>query len=314
MSHTPDTDPPASAPALLPGEVPARLDEAVDWAAGVLAGAGVHFGHGADNPHTEAIILLAGATGLSLEVLMADAARPLAPPVRAQLAALLTERLSSRRPAAYLVGRAWFAGLEFEVDERVLVPRSPLAEFLAAGGAPWLDPARVRRVLDLGTGSGCLAIAAAMAFPEARVDAADLSSDALAVAAANVRRHGLETRVHLVLSDHFAALAGERYDLILSNPPYVPAARLAELPPEYGHEPAMALVSGEDGLDSVRAILQDAGLFLRPGGILVVEVGEVEEAVARAWPHLPLTWLEFEHGGSGVFLLEAESLPPPREP
>ncbi|MCC5861399.1 MAG: 50S ribosomal protein L3 N(5)-glutamine methyltransferase [Gammaproteobacteria bacterium] len=295
-------------------EVPVRVDDACDWAAARLADAGLHFGHGADNPHSEAIILLAGATGLALDTLMAEAARPLEPPARARLAELVAARLASRRPAAYLVGRAWFAGLEFEVDERVLIPRSPLAEFLAVGGAPWLDPARVGRVLDLGTGSGCLAIAAAMAFPEAQVDAADLSRDALAVAAANVRRHGLEARVRLVVSDHFAGLAGERYDLILSNPPYVPAARLSELPAEYAHEPAMALVSGDDGLDSVRAILQDAGGFLRPGGVLVVEVGEVDEAVARTWPELPFTWLEFEHGGSGVFLLEADSLSPPREP
>ncbi len=305
MSDSPDSLVQASAE-----EVPARVDEAVDWAATRLEQAELHFGHGADNPHSEAIILLAGATGLPLEVLMAEAARRLEPKARARLAALLAARLTRRCPAAYLVGRAWFAGLEFEVDERVLIPRSPLAEFLAAGGAPWLDPARVMRVLDLGTGSGCLAIAAAMAFPQARVDAVDLSRDALAVATANVRRHGLEARVRPVVSDHFAGLVGERYDLILSNPPYVPAARLQDLPPEYAHEPVMALVSGEDGLDSVRAILQDAGSFLRPGGVLVVEVGEVEEAVARTWPELPFTWLEFEHGGSGVFLLEAESLSP----
>jgi ribosomal protein L3 glutamine methyltransferase len=294
--------------------VPASLAAAVDWAAARLEAAGLCFGHGADNPHTGAIILCAGATGLELEVLMADARRPLDEVARARLSRLVDERIATRRPAAYLAGRAWFAGLEFEVDERVLVPRSPLAEFLAEGGAPWLEPGRVERVLDVGTGSGCLAIAAAMAFPGAVVDAVDVSADALAVAARNVERHGLADRVRLLESDHFAAVAGERYDLILSNPPYIPLARMHELPQEYAHEPALALVSGEDGLDSVRAILQDAGLFLRPGGVLVVEVGEVEEAVAATWPELPFIWLEFEHGGSGVFLLTADALAQARAP
>lgn len=298
----------SSAPGSDRQSVPAALGAAVEHVAARLEAAGLWFGHGADNPHTEAIILAAGATGLTLEALMADADQPLSKEARARLDQLTDERIASRKPAAYLIGRAWFAGLEFEVDERVLVPRSPLAEFLAAGGAPWLAAERVERVLDLGTGSGCLAVVAALAFPAARVDAADISPEALAVATRNVARHGLGDRVRLVHSDHFDALAGERYDLIISNPPYIPAPRLRELPEEYAHEPALALVSGDDGLDSVRAILQDAASFLRPGGVLVVEVGEVEEAVAAACPELPFIWLEFEHGGSGVFLLTADAL------
>ncbi len=288
--------------------MPADMAGAVEWAAGRLDAADLHYGHGADNPHSEAITLLAGATGLPLDELMADATRALAPAASTRLAELVSQRIESRRPAAYLVQRAWFAGLEFFVDERVLVPRSPLAEFLAEGGAPWLEYDRVERVLDLGTGSGCIAVAAAMAFPDAQVDALDISESALQVAAINVHRHALESRVRLLCSDHFDALDGERYDLIISNPPYIPAPRMTQLPREYAHEPRLALVSGRDGLDSVRTILQHAGLFLKPGGILVVEVGEVESAVAATWPALPFLWLEFTHGGAGVFLLTAQSL------
>jgi ribosomal protein L3 glutamine methyltransferase len=289
-------------------DCPLRTDAAVDWAAARLQQAGLHFGHGADNAASEAITLLAGATGLALDALMSQAGRELDARAREAFARLIETRITSRRPAAYLVGRAWFAGLEFQVDERVLIPRSPLAEWLLEGGSPWLQAERVERVLDLGTGSGCLAITAALVFPEAQVDALDISADALAVAGLNAERHGVSARLRLLQSDHFTALTDERYDLIISNPPYIPAARMAELPDEYGHEPALALVSGLDGLDSVRTILQHAAYFLRPGGVLVVEVGEVEEAVVEAWPGLPFIWLEFEHGGSGVFLLMASAL------
>jgi ribosomal protein L3 glutamine methyltransferase len=221
---------------------------------------------------------------------------------------LLERRVRERIPAAYLTGVSWFAGVPLAVDERVLVPRSPLAELIERRFAPWIDPNRVRRVLDVGTGSGCIAIACAKFLPHARVDAVDLSAAALEVARVNVRRHRLTRRVRLLESDHFSALRGATYDIIVANPPYVGARELRGLPPEYRHEPRMALAAGPSGLDSVRIILREAARHLRPRGLLIVEVGNTEHAVRRAWRHLPFVWLEFERGGGGVFLLTREQL------
>jgi ribosomal protein L3 glutamine methyltransferase len=273
-----------------------------------LQRAPLHYGHGTDNARDDAAALIWHALRLPLRPTPARLRRA---PTAAQLSrlnALVTRRISGRIPVVYLTHRCWFAGLEMYVDERVLIPRSPLAELIEHRFAPWIDAARVGRIADVGTGSGCIAIACARALPRARVDALDISSAALAVARRNIRRHRLEGRVRAVKSDHFSALKPGAYDIIVSNPPYVGRSELAALPPEYGHEPLGALAAGIEGLDSVRVILRDAARFLRPGGILVVEVGNTESRVRRRFPRLPFTWLEFSRGGGGVFLLTREQL------
>ena len=270
--------------------------------------AGLAYGHGTDNAIDEAAALVFHALGLDHS--QAEAAyqvRPSADSV-ALVRALFDERIAKRVPAAYLMGRMWFAGLEFEVDPRVIVPRSPFAELIHHRFEPWIDPGRVHRILDIGTGSGCIAIACAVAFPDASVDAVDVSPQALEVARRNVARHGVGDRLRLHLGDVYAPLGDARYDLIVSNPPYVSDAEMQDLPPEYLHEPDLALRAGADGLDVVRRILGGLSQHLEPGGALFVEVGDSDARVQEAFPDLPLTWLEFEHGGGGVFLLRADDL------
>jgi len=273
-----------------------------------LRRARVFFGHGTDNARDEAAALVLHALGLAHSADGAIHRRRIGSRDAARVDALITRRIAERIPAVYLTGETWFAGLPFRIDPRVLIPRSPIAELIERRFAPWVDPQRVRRILDVGTGSGCIAIACAKALPGARVDAVDLSPQALEVAAINVRRHRLARRVRLIHSDHFGALAGERYDIIVANPPYVGRREMSGLPPEYRHEPPLALAAGPEGLDSVRVILREAEEHLRPRGVLIVEVGNTEAAVRRAFRRLPFLWLEFERGGGGVFLLTAEQL------
>jgi ribosomal protein L3 glutamine methyltransferase len=273
-----------------------------------LAEAELCYGHGSDNPQDEAAELVFFAAGLDHEQAPECYAQTLDATVIDTARTLAERRINERLPAAYLTQRMWFAGHEFYVDQRVLVPRSPIAELIQAQFQPWLKPARVRRVLDIGTGSGCIAIACALAFPQAQVDAADISAEALAVTRINIERHPVQGRMRAVLSDVFSGLQGERYDLIVSNPPYVSHAEMEALPSEYLREPELGLRAGEDGLDIARHILAEAEAHLNPDGLLVVEVGDSEFALADAYPTVPFVWLEFAQGGGGVFLLTAAQL------
>jgi ribosomal protein L3 glutamine methyltransferase len=282
-----------------------------------FAAAGLHYGHGTDNARDEAAWLVLHAVGAPLDGRFEEWGRAVSAVEAAEIARLAEARCAGGAPLAYLIGRARFAGLEFEVTPDVLVPRSPIAELILDGFRPWRDfsplPGRPWRVLDLCTGCGCIAVATAHYLPDTRVDAADISPEALAVATRNVERHGVADRVRLLQSDLFQSVLFQsawapRYDLILANPPYVPLDALADLPGEYRAEPSLGLVSGADGLDAVLQILAQAPDYLAEDGILVCEVGESEERLAAALPSVPFLWLEFAHGGSGVFLLSREDV------
>ena len=272
--------------------------------------AGLAYGQGSENAYDEAVYLILHTLHLPLDRLEPFLDARLLPAEVDSVLDVLQRRVRERVPAAYLTREAWLGDFRFYVDERVIVPRSHIAAVLEQGHAAWIPCAdSIERALDLCTGSGCLAILLAHAFPAAVVDASDISASALEVARRNVRAYGLSQRVHLVESDLFAALSGQRYDVIVSNPPYVPAAAMATLPAEYRHEPALALAGGEDGLGVVRHILRQAGHHLTRDGLLLMEVGEGREALDRAYPQLELTWLDAPAGDGSVCLFGREQLP-----
>jgi ribosomal protein L3 glutamine methyltransferase len=287
---------------------PQNLREWILWGETQLADAGLYFGHGTENALDESAWLVGSALGLSPHELDAHLSKTLTESEQQAVRQLVEQRISTRKPAAYLLNEAWFAGLRFYVDERVIVPRSITGEYIVERFAPWIEPARVQRILDLCTGSGCMAIACAVAFPEATVDAVDISPDALAVTKLNIERHKLSARVRERKSDLFNALAGERYDVIVTNPPYVGTAEMRGLPREYQHEPKLALHSGADGLDAIKRILAEAIDHLTPDGILIAEVGNSNTALQTAFPDVPFMWLTTDHGDDSVFLLTAAEL------
>ena len=275
----------------------------VDALARYFDDGGAYFGHGTDNAGDEAFWLIRHLQGWRDGAFEAAPDRALVD-VAVDLA---EQRVVERKPLAYLLGEAWFAGLPFEVNEQVLIPRSPLAEVIEQCFAPWAALAAGDRVLDIGTGSGCLAIAAAVHCAGVQVDATDVAAEALAVAARNAARHGVTEQVQLYKADLFPATPA-RYRVIMSNPPYVPRHVFESLPAEYRHEPALALVGGETGLEPTERLLRDAVVRLVPGGVLIVEVGAEAEALAELHPRLPLTGLELERGGEGVFVVTREQL------
>lgn len=281
-----------------------------DWLASTaqqIDESGVFLGHGTDNSWDEALHLTLPLLDIPFDANPSVLQRELTVDELTRLCAARERRIADRIPVPYVTRQAWFCGLPFYVDERVLIPRSPLGELIEDGFYPWLQH-EPDRILDLCCGSACIGIACTEAFPAAQVDAADISPDALAVAAINIERYGLQGRVALVESDVFSELAGRRYDLIVCNPPYVDADDMASLPDEYRHEPELALASGPDGLDFTRRLLREAIAHLTDNGILICEVGNSAAALEQAFPAVPFVWLEFARGGDGVFLLTAADL------
>ncbi|MGO2134143.1 50S ribosomal protein L3 N(5)-glutamine methyltransferase [Marinobacter sp.] len=277
------------------------------YASSEFAASPVFFGHGTDNVWDEAVQLVMRSLHLPLEdnTLFLDAR--LIREERRVVLERIRRRIEERVPLAYLLGEAWFMGMPFNVDERVLVPRSPLGELIENGFQPWLGDKPVERILDLCTGSGCIGIGAASVFEDASVDLSDISADALAVADSNIELHELRGRVRTVQSDVFANISGQ-YDIIVSNPPYVDAEDLADMPDEFHHEPTLGLAAGDNGLDIAHRIIAGAAEHLTPGGLLVVEVGNSWVALDEAYPELPFTWLDFRNGGNGVFAITKQDL------
>ena len=276
---------------------------ALRWAERAFTEAGLCYGHGTDNAWDDAVALTLYALNLPTDADKAILQRSLTIAESQQLSSLFTQRIKERIPVPYLTQQAWFCGLPFYVDQRVLIPRSPMAELIMQQFSPWIMASKVRYILDLCSGSACIAVACAYAFPQATVDALEFSTAAIEVAKINLQQHQLTDRVQLLQSDVFSALTEQRYDIIVSNPPYVDADDFSHMPAEFRQEPVLALTSGDDGLDITRRILLQASQYLTAQGILVVEVGNSATTLTAALPQLPLTWLEFANGGTGVFIL-----------
>lgn len=280
----------------------------VRWAQGCFEQAQLHFGHGTDNAWDEALHLIFGTLQLDwdsdpsiLDCVLEDAEK-------SAVVNNVRRRVEERIPVPYLTGRAWFAGLEFKIDRRAIIPRSPIAELIEEEFSPWYPGTKISRVLDLCCGSGCIGLGVAAWLPDTRVDLADIDADALALARENTDLLKLEDRVELISSDLFVGLRGRQYDLIVTNPPYVDDVDIASMPAEYSFEPSLALGSGSDGLNAIREILSQAVHHLSPDGLLVAEVGNSWESLERAFPDVPFTWIELQRGGHGVFVLTAREL------
>ena len=280
----------------------------VQWAEQAFDEADLYYGHGTDNAIDEAVYLISYALETDFEFNGYDVDQPLDDDSNASIYNLLKARIETRKLAAYLVKEAWFAGFPFYVNENVLVPRSPLAELIQEQFFPWVDASKVKSIIDIGTGSGCIAIACALYMPDCVVDAVDIDDEALCLTEKNIRRHQLGDRVKTIKSDLLSQVPPKQYDIVISNPPYVSEAEYAVLPLEYHLEPKLGLTAGADGLDCVRRILRDVSKYLSEQGVLIVEVGNSQPALEAAFPTVPFTWLEFEHGGSGVFLLDKQQV------
>ncbi|MCW8931095.1 MAG: 50S ribosomal protein L3 N(5)-glutamine methyltransferase [Gammaproteobacteria bacterium] len=284
------------------------ITDFIRWGASLFKQSGLFYGHGNATAIDEAAYIVLHTLNLEPDTHSAYFSSKLTENEKHALIDILFRRAKEKIPAAYLTNEAWFAGLSFYVDERVLVPRSPIAELIQKHYEPWVDVDNVEQILDLCTGSGCIAIANAYYFPEAEVDAVDISEDALDVALQNIEKHGLVEQVNIIQSDLFSNLKGKQYDIIVSNPPYVDAEDMANMPNEFLAEPEIGLAAGVDGLDLVTPMLEQAADHLFPEGILIVEVGNSEYALQERYPDLPFYWFEFEHGGHGIFVLTKEQL------
>ena len=284
------------------------LRDLIHFGAAGFEKASLYYGHGTDNALDEAAYLAFFALNEEPDYSDEKLDTSVSNDEISTVNELFQKRIETRKPAAYLTNEAWFAGLPFYVNENVLVPRSPFAELIGEHFQPWIVPEKVNRILDLCTGSGCIAIACAYAFPNAEVDGADISKAAIEVAEKNKLKHQLEKRLNIIESDLFSNLQGRCYDLIVSNPPYVDAEDMANLPDEYRHEPELGLAAGNNGLDLVIPMLRDAKHHLNPEGVIIVEVGNSEEALAELFPEVPFMWLSFEYGGEGVFMLDAKEV------